>query len=434
MAKRNPAAEADASALVLAGDVDRGARWASLIDPRDEAESDSRKDEDPASVLEMEAQNRTLVGIKPGSFDDLLDSLSSAEQLRMRDAFRTVEHGLRDRAFSDRRQRRLLKELAECAQHRSWVVRRAVAHALQFFPNDSTVDPLLGELLADDNDCVAKEAQRTKRLRIERSLLRQLPLPVDDRMQEELLELETKYNRGTRDAAVRLGLWYAEFMVNAMNHQLKTAMSPVGVALETLSVLLREREGLDEEQDWVRSARTHFGQAAAVLKHSVSYVRRAPPRYEPTDLRELVETAAHTLRKLPLVTEARTPLEVGIDMAEKLEIDAVGDLLHEALVNVMKNAVEASTARHPIRLWITAQCDKRDVTLAVRDEGGGMTAEQCAHDIWRPFGSKKEGGTGLGMPLARKIVEVDHRGHIEVTSAKDVGTTVTMRLPISQRF
>jgi signal transduction histidine kinase len=102
----------------------------------------------------------------------------------------------------------------------------------------------------------------------------------------------------------------------------------------------------------------------------------------------------------------------------------------------LKNAIEASTERRPVRLWVAAEAeaDTRDVVLSIRDEGCGMTTQQYTRDIWRPFRSSKEGGTGLGMPLVRKIVEIDHRGHVEVASEKGVGTTVTIRLPISHRL
>jgi two-component system phosphate regulon sensor histidine kinase PhoR len=229
-------------------------------------------------------------------------------------------------------------------------------------------------------------------------------------------------------------------MVNAMNHQLKTAMSPVGVAFEAIGELLRDREKLDEKalddmEEWVQSARRQFGQSAAVLKHALTYVRRTPPRYEPVDLRDLVESALFAVRRLPIagliVDEA---LDARLDIPEKLTIDAVEDLLREALINVLKNAIEASIGPGRIRLSITALVEGADVSLVVRDEGRGMTAQQCAREIWRPFGSKKAGGTGLGLPLVKKIIEVDHRGHVEVTSELGIGTTVTIRLPVSQRF
>ncbi len=69
--------------------------------------------------------------------------------------------------------------------------------------------------------------------------------------------------------------------------------------------------------------------------------------------------------------------------------------------------------------------------IAFRDHGCGMTPE-AVRELFRPYRSKKTGGTGLGMPLVKKIVEIDHQGRVDVRSAVGVGTTVTLALPIRQ--
>jgi len=72
--------------------------------------------------------------------------------------------------------------------------------------------------------------------------------------------------------------------------------------------------------------------------------------------------------------------------------------------------------------------DDARVLLSIRDDGAGMTPE-VAERIWEPFFTTKgEHGTGIGLDIARKIVEA-HGGTIAVESAPGEGTTFTIALP-----
>lgn len=61
------------------------------------------------------------------------------------------------------------------------------------------------------------------------------------------------------------------------------------------------------------------------------------------------------------------------------------------------------------------------------DRGSGISSETLEH-IFEPFYTTKSNGTGLGMPIARKIFE-EHGGKLAITSKKGVGTEATVRLP-----
>ncbi|HEY2512464.1 MAG TPA: sensor histidine kinase [Polyangiaceae bacterium] len=363
--------------------------------------------------------------------DALLAELTATDNQAMRDAFAELELGLRERSYTDDELARVADRVESHAAHDRWQVRRAVAHALRFVRSDH-IEPILAALLKDENAQVVREAERTVTHRAERAHVSHLPMALDVRMQRELTDLETRYNRQARDAAIRVGLAYTEFMVDAMNHQVKAAMTPVGAALEVLEVLVA-KEGVDPKaKEWLDTARTHFGKSQSVLRQALAYVKRTPPVYRATLLREVVDSALDAVRSVP--PAPANGFEPVIDIPEGMEIEAVSDLLREALVNVLKNAVEASAARRPIRLFVTAKRVKGNVEIALRDEGCGMKKEEAETKIWRPYGSKKKGGTGLGMPLVKKIVEIDHRGRIQLTSVEGVGTTVTLVLPALQRF
>jgi signal transduction histidine kinase len=69
------------------------------------------------------------------------------------------------------------------------------------------------------------------------------------------------------------------------------------------------------------------------------------------------------------------------------------------------------------------------VTLRVQDTGVGMDEEALGR-VFEPYFSTKTTGTGLGLPIARRNIELSG-GSIEVSSVKGAGTTVSVRLPVS---
>ena len=100
-----------------------------------------------------------------------------------------------------------------------------------------------------------------------------------------------------------------------------------------------------------------------------------------------------------------------------------------AFFNLLKNALEAMKDGGAIT--ITLASDDETVSVAFRDTGLGMSAEQLAH-LFEPYRTTKEKGTGLGLMISKRIVR-DHGGTIDAESAVGAGTTFTVRLPRLER-
>jgi signal transduction histidine kinase len=133
-------------------------------------------------------------------------------------------------------------------------------------------------------------------------------------------------------------------------------------------------------------------------------------------------------RELTVLLEARAQeagvsLEVAGDQA--LSMDADARKLRQALLNVVLNAIQASPREATVRVAVGAECDR--AVIAVHDDGIGMTPE-ILERIRKPYFTTKEGGTGLGVAVARGLVE-QHGGQLEFKSAPGKGTTVSLRLP-----
>jgi signal transduction histidine kinase len=125
--------------------------------------------------------------------------------------------------------------------------------------------------------------------------------------------------------------------------------------------------------------------------------------------------------------EAGVAFEVSGD--EALVLDADAGKLRQALLNLVINAIQASPRGAAVRVAVARVCEGARIT--VRDDGTGMTPDVLDR-IRKPYFTTKEGGTGLGVAVARGLVE-QHGGRLEFKSTPGHGTTVTVALPMKAR-
>src|SRR5712691_9437169 len=105
-----------------------------------------------------------------------------------------------------------------------------------------------------------------------------------------------------------------------------------------------------------------------------------------------------------------------------------GFQIKQAVLNLVLNALQATPkGGHVV---VRTAGDKRRFVVAVADDGEGMSPE-VREKAFTPFFTTREDGTGLGLPLVSRIVE-QHGGSVEISSALDEGTTVTLVFPAAR--
>ena len=103
--------------------------------------------------------------------------------------------------------------------------------------------------------------------------------------------------------------------------------------------------------------------------------------------------------------------------------------IHRCLLNLISNAVHACTLKGGGRVNITTKLkDPQTLEIIVSDNGVGISAENLAHIFDVFFTTKGTGGTGLGLPVTKKIID-EHDGTIEVKSTVNIGTKFIITLP-----
>jgi len=144
-----------------------------------------------------------------------------------------------------------------------------------------------------------------------------------------------------------------------------------------------------------------------------------------TDLSQIVRRLLEFFEPLALNLGIAVRV-MGTDEPHMAVVD--DNLLSQALFNIVINAQQALPQGGTID--ITLSKTTQASVISVRDNGVGMTQEDCER-IFKPFFSTKKSGTGLGLSMTQRIVR-DHGGSIKVTSQPGQGTTFTIALPRTQ--
>ena len=139
-------------------------------------------------------------------------------------------------------------------------------------------------------------------------------------------------------------------------------------------------------------------------------------------------------RELSLLLETRAA-DAGVTLevrgSRELTLNADDKKLRQALLNLVLNAMQASTRGTTVTLEVAKSCSDGAAVVRIMDRGAGMGPE-ILDRIQKPYYTTKEGGSGLGIAVARGIIE-QHGGTLRFESTSGRGTTATVHLPACAR-
>lgn len=123
-------------------------------------------------------------------------------------------------------------------------------------------------------------------------------------------------------------------------------------------------------------------------------------------------------------------VEFHLELTETTKLVNVNEsMVKQVMLNLLRNSIEAYGESNTNRaLWIETTMTEDEYVIHVKDNGKGMP-ESVLNQIGKPFFTTKESGTGIGIPLCKKIIE-DHGGAFRIESTYNVGTTVSISLPL----
>ena len=209
-------------------------------------------------------------------------------------------------------------------------------------------------------------------------------------------------------------------LIRVIGHELNNSMAPIKSLAESLQKVAQLPDPDEEDRSDLTDGLETIRQRADSLSRFVhEYARLAKlpvPRLQTFPLRPLIRRIASLYDQPKVELDGR---------CADLTIKADPDQLEQALLNLIKNAVEAATLTSG-SVKVCWQLEKDTLILHVEDTGPGIANPD---NIFIPFFSTKKGGSGIGLTLSRQIIEA-HEGSLELTNREDTtGCRATIMLP-----
>lgn len=203
-------------------------------------------------------------------------------------------------------------------------------------------------------------------------------------------------------------------------HEIKNPLNSLALLFELL-----EKKSSPELRPQITRGKGEIQRIGAVVDRFSEVIKPLSLKKEVLSLSDVLREETENLKLLAL----ERGIEIELKVPTRLEVEGDRLLLARAAHNLIKNAIEASTAGQQVT--VEAGLRKRSVFFSVKDKGTGIAPGQ-SEKIFEPFVSFKEGGLGVGLYLVKKIVE-SHQGKISVKSFPGARTEFTVELPAGHK-
>lgn len=227
--------------------------------------------------------------------------------------------------------------------------------------------------------------------------------------------------------------------ISALEEQLKRAdkLSALGVlaagiaheirnpltGMKMIVQLLESEFSIDDaRREPLRIIQREIDRLEGIVGNLLDFARPSKPKAIDVDLEEVIEDCYQLVKNQ--LSKQRIRFEKNV-VPDCPRITGDPDQLKQVFINILTNAIQALSADGVLRVVIETRDDS--VVVAFEDNGTGIPPERLP-DIFNPFMTTKEDGTGLGLSMAQRIVE-EHGGRIEVQSILGEGSTFSVVLP-----
>ena len=204
-------------------------------------------------------------------------------------------------------------------------------------------------------------------------------------------------------------------------HEIRNPLAGIAGVVEVMGRELppqsSSRAVLPEVQGEIQHIRT-------ILNDLLAYARPRPPEFHPANLNTTIEQAVLLAQQ-----QVRTkPIEISFAPNKELP-NVVHDpvQIHQVILNLLLNGIQAIAGEGKVE--VTVRRERQSAVVRVADTGRGIATDSLPK-IFKPFFTTRNEGTGLGLSLAKGIVE-SHGGRIEVSSAPGQGAQFEVWLPIA---
>jgi len=210
-------------------------------------------------------------------------------------------------------------------------------------------------------------------------------------------------------------------LIRVLGHELSNSLAPIKSIAGSLLARVDNMQGEDATlRDFRRGLGVVESRADALHRFVQSYrllAQLPPPNFKPVAVGPLLERVVLLEQRLPVHLEA----------GPAVTLDADPDQLEQMLINLLRNAVDASLANGAEAVRVFWRLDDSALLVVIEDRGMGIANSE---NLFVPFYTTKPAGSGVGLALAQQIARA-HGGEISLINREDgEGARATIRLPL----
>jgi PAS domain S-box-containing protein len=207
-------------------------------------------------------------------------------------------------------------------------------------------------------------------------------------------------------------------------HEIKNPLTPIQLSAERLQYKLSEKLGAEDAKLLHRATQTIVSQVAAMKKmvmEFADYARAPAVQLAVLDIHQLL----NEVMGLYEANSSPIALELG---AKHPKINGDATRVRQVVHNLLHNAHDALKSVEKPQIILRTESNGRTIKLSVLDNGSGFP-EQIMGRAFEPYMTTKDKGTGLGLPIVKKIVE-EHGGIITIENIPTGGTCISILFPL----
>ncbi len=212
-------------------------------------------------------------------------------------------------------------------------------------------------------------------------------------------------------------------MVASIAHDVRNPLQSIQLNLD----LLRMDLGMDSDtrMETLRAIEGSLSMLEVLVRQLLEYSKPPDLSLSATSVQALIQQALDVLRN----RLANIQVYIRLDQPER-ELRVDSPKFVRVLINLISNAIEAMPSGGDLNIHsLFSQREGRpELRLWIEDTGTGMN-EDYLEQVYEPFFTTKSSGTGLGIPISKKIIEA-HGGELKISSESGKGTVVELRIPV----